>query len=314
MPKKDKKAAKKDKGRDPADVVDAVRGAVERTFQATTGGTEGARDRGRSLLDDVASAAQRIRESFDDLRVLEDVRGLRAEIEALSRTGRRAREAGGQARRRRPRRRSPRPRGARPPSAPAKPAAAKPAAAKAPAKPSAARTAAKTTGPKAKPAARRKPAAASEPAGRLMAKVEFDSEDEFVEVIDEVFTMMDTDPEMGPKLRDADVPQRFEFTDLDLVVNIRAAEDGEDGNLHWEWSDEVDWEPKVKMAMSSETANKYFQGKENVAVALARRRIKSGGDVKAALSLIPITKPIYARYREYLEREHPHLRRLITNG
>jgi hypothetical protein len=140
-----------------------------------------------------------------------------------------------------------------------------------------------------------------------MAKVEFGSEDEFVEVIDEVFTMMDTDPDMGPKLRDADVPQRFEFTDLDLVVNIRAAEDGEGGNLHWEWSDEVDWEPKVKMAMSSETANKYFQGKENVAVALARRRIKSGGDVKAALSLIPITKPIYARYREYLEREHPHL-------
>src|SRR5215203_3927129 len=85
MPKKDKKAAKKEKGRDPADVVDAVRGAVERTFQATTGSTEGARDRGRSLLDDVASAAQRIRESFDDLRVLEDVRGLRAEIEALSR-------------------------------------------------------------------------------------------------------------------------------------------------------------------------------------------------------------------------------------
>src|SRR5215218_2745989 len=85
MPKKDKKDSKKDKGREPADVVEAVRGAVERTFQATTGGTEGARDRGRNLLDDVASAAQRIRESFDDLRVLEDVRGLRAEIEALSR-------------------------------------------------------------------------------------------------------------------------------------------------------------------------------------------------------------------------------------
>src|SRR5829696_9353571 len=85
MPKKDKKASKKDTGREPADVVEAVRGAVERTFQATAGGTEGARDRGRNLLDDVASAAQRIRESFDDLRVLEDVRGLRAEIEALSR-------------------------------------------------------------------------------------------------------------------------------------------------------------------------------------------------------------------------------------
>ena len=83
MAKKDKNS-KKDKGREPADVVDAVRGAVERTSAATAGGTEGARDRGRSLLDDVASAAQRIRESFDDLRVLEDVRGLRSEIEALS--------------------------------------------------------------------------------------------------------------------------------------------------------------------------------------------------------------------------------------
>ena len=136
---------------------------------------------------------------------------------------------------------------------------------------------------------------------------EFASPKEFRSVMDWIFTTMSEDADMGPKLRDADVPQRFEFPDMDLVVNIRAAAQGEDGNLHWEWSDEVDWEPRVKMAMSSETANKYFQGKENVAVALARRRIKSGGDVKAALSLIPITKPIYARYREYLEREHPHL-------
>jgi hypothetical protein len=136
----------------------------------------------------------------------------------------------------------------------------------------------------------------------------FESSDEFVEVIDQIFSMMDEDPDMGPKLRDADVPQRFEFTDLDLVVNIRAAESGEDGNLHWEWTDDVGWDPRVKMAMSSETANRYFQGKENVAVAIARRRIKSGGDVKAALSLIPITKPIYARYRDLVEREYPHLK------
>ena len=136
---------------------------------------------------------------------------------------------------------------------------------------------------------------------------EFRDDDEFRAVMDQVFTMMSEDPEMGPRLREADVPQRFEFTDVDLVVNIRAAETGEDGNLHWEWSDDVSWEPKVKMAMSSETANKYFQGKENVAVAIARRRIKSGGDVKAALSLIPITKPIYARYRDLVEREYPHL-------
>jgi hypothetical protein len=91
---------------------------------------------------------------------------------------------------------------------------------------------------------------------------------EFREVMDRIFTMMSDDPEMGPKLRDADVPQRFEFDDVDMVVNVRAGSEGED-NIVWVWTDDVDWEPRVRMAMSSETANKYFQGKENVAIAIA---------------------------------------------
>lgn len=131
---------------------------------------------------------------------------------------------------------------------------------------------------------------------------------EFREVMDRVFEMMSTDPDMGPKLRDAETPQRFEFPDLDLVVNITAAEDNSDGNnLVWEWTDDVDWEPEVKMEMNSDIANKYFQGKENVAMAIARRRIKTSGNVKKALALIPITKPVYAMYRDYLEEEHPDL-------
>ena len=136
----------------------------------------------------------------------------------------------------------------------------------------------------------------------------FASPDEFKEVMDKTFSMMSEDPEMGPKLKEADTPQRFEFTDYDLVVNIRAAREGEDGNLQWVWSDQVDWEPRVRMTMSSETANKYFQGKENIAMAIARRRIKAGGDVKAALSLIPVTKPVYDRYSDMVAAEYPHLK------
>jgi hypothetical protein len=134
----------------------------------------------------------------------------------------------------------------------------------------------------------------------------FNSLQEFREVMDRTFALMRDDPEMGPRLREADTPQRFEFTDLDLVVNIRAGEPGEP-NLAWEWTDDVPWEAKVKMTMSSETANRYFQGKENVAIAIARRRIKAGGDVKAALAIIPITKPVFARYREMIALDYPHL-------
>jgi hypothetical protein len=134
----------------------------------------------------------------------------------------------------------------------------------------------------------------------------FRSAGEFRDVMDRTFALMSDDPEMGPRLRDANTPQRFEFTDLDLVVNVRAGGPGEP-HLAWEWTDEIDWEPRVRMSMSSETANRYFQGKENIAIAIARRRIKAGGDVKAALAIIPITKPLYARYREMVAADYPHL-------
>jgi hypothetical protein len=132
----------------------------------------------------------------------------------------------------------------------------------------------------------------------------FKSEQEFREVMDRTFSLMSEDPEIGPRLREADTPQRFEFPDYELVVNVRAGAAGEP-NLAWEWSDEVAWEPKVKMTMSSETANRYFQGKENVAIAIARRRIRVGG--KAALAIIPITKPVFAHYRRLIAAEYPHL-------
>jgi hypothetical protein len=136
----------------------------------------------------------------------------------------------------------------------------------------------------------------------------FRSREELREVFDRTFTIMSTDPEMGPTLRSAETPQRFEFPDLDMVVNITYAPEVKDGqHLRWSWSDDCDWEPEVEMTMDSSVANRYFQGKENVAVALARRRIKSSGNVKKALALIPITKPVFARYRELIEADYPHL-------
>ena len=108
----------------------------------------------------------------------------------------------------------------------------------------------------------------------------FRSAEEFVELMDRVFTMMSEDPEVGPRLRDADVPQRMEFPDLALVLNVRAAHVDEQGCLVWTWSDDIDWTPRVRLTMSSEVANRYFQGAENVPIAVARRRILAGGDLR----------------------------------
>jgi putative sterol carrier protein len=141
-----------------------------------------------------------------------------------------------------------------------------------------------------------------------MGSGDFKSNEEFREVIDRVFELMSRDPDMGPKLRDAQTPQRYVFPDLDEVVNITYNEDDSSSEcLLWEWTDEVAWEPEVEMKMDSSVANRYFQGKENVAMAIARRRIKTSGNVKKALNLIPITKPVFAQYRDMLDAEYPHL-------
>ena len=61
------------------------------------------------------------------------------------------------------------------------------------------------------------------------------------------------------------------------------------------------------MTMDSEVANRYFQGKENIPMAIARRRIKTSGNIKKALALLPVTKPVFAQYRAMLEANYPHL-------
>jgi hypothetical protein len=135
----------------------------------------------------------------------------------------------------------------------------------------------------------------------------FKSAEEVREVIGRAFELMSRDPDMGPKLRAADTPQRFEFPDVDLVVNVTAAAEGSPDNLVVNWSEDVDWEPDVTMTMDSAVANRYFQGKENIAMAVARRRIKTSGNVKKALALVPVTKPVFRLYREMLQKDYPHL-------
>jgi hypothetical protein len=135
----------------------------------------------------------------------------------------------------------------------------------------------------------------------------FKSADEFREVMDRTFELMSSDPDMGPRLRDADTPQRWEFPDLDLVVNVGPNDGDSTHNLVWVWSDDVAWTAEVEMTMNSDVANRYFQGKENIAMAVARRRIRTDGNFRKALALVPVTKPVFAQYAAMCASDYPHL-------
>jgi hypothetical protein len=80
MAKKNKKD-KKDGAQ--AEAVDSIRAAIERGLQLSAEGAQATRERTRELVDEIASAAGRVRQSFEDMRVLDELRRLRNEVEAL---------------------------------------------------------------------------------------------------------------------------------------------------------------------------------------------------------------------------------------
>ena len=135
----------------------------------------------------------------------------------------------------------------------------------------------------------------------------FASADEMREVLDRLLRDADTDPEIGPQLRSTRVPHRFAFPDLGVVLNVTGSDDP-DHSLRWEFSDEIDWKPALTLEMSSETANRYLQGQENLAIAVTRRRIRlSCADPRAALSFLPSARCLVAPYRRLVEGAYPHL-------
>src|SRR5215218_7099040 len=80
MAKKDSKKSGKKATAGAAEAVEAVRAAVERTFTASAEGAKSTRGRAK----DVTAAANRIREVLED-RVLEELKGLRGDVEGLAR-------------------------------------------------------------------------------------------------------------------------------------------------------------------------------------------------------------------------------------
>lgn len=134
---------------------------------------------------------------------------------------------------------------------------------------------------------------------------------ELREVMDKLFSLMARDPEVGPRLRDANAPHRITFTDYGTSVTIRPADDRRAARgqlLEWAWDDKG-WPVVVGLDMSSEVANRFFQGRENIPLAVAKGDIRIGeGELARSLELLPILKPIFPRYAELLDGRYGHLK------
>jgi putative sterol carrier protein len=107
------------------------------------------------------------------------------------------------------------------------------------------------------------------------------------------------DDELAPKFRKANTIVRYQYSDPDSVVTVRLQE-GQPGDVDF---GESEMEPEVTMSMAADTAHKFWLGQINVTVALARGQIKATGPVAKILKLVPLTKPVFPRYKAQLEAQ-----------
>ena len=134
----------------------------------------------------------------------------------------------------------------------------------------------------------------------------FNSAEELREVLDAVLSAIDVDERTGTLVRAAGPRMRFEFTDRGVLLNLAPGE-GRGHSLRWSFDDEIDWEPRLRLWMDSTTANRYLQGRESLAIAIARGRVRCEGDARAALLYVPAMRLLVEPYRRLIVERFPRL-------
>ncbi len=127
----------------------------------------------------------------------------------------------------------------------------------------------------------------------------FKDAQEVYDTIGRLFANLAGDPELGPRFRNANTILQYAYSEPDSTITLRLQEDGP-ADVDF---GETEMEPEVVMSMKADTAHRFWLGKVNVTTALARGQIKASGPVAKILKLVPLTKPVYPRYKAQLEAD-----------
>jgi putative sterol carrier protein len=123
----------------------------------------------------------------------------------------------------------------------------------------------------------------------------FQNAQDVYDCIGKIFEEAIADPEIGPKTKEAGLTIRFNFEDPQSVIYVDFAQ----GNVFF--GDGVpDTNPAIRMGMSADDANKFWLGKLNLVMAMARGQVRAKGSVPEMLKMLPLAKPLYARYEAIL--------------
>ncbi|OBH11027.1 SCP2 sterol-binding domain-containing protein [Mycobacterium sp. E1747] len=123
----------------------------------------------------------------------------------------------------------------------------------------------------------------------------FNNSGEVAKYIGGIFETAFDDAEIGPKLVGTGLVVAFDFTDPEALVVIdmanKSVREGLEGGAP----------PMATMSMTAETGNAYWQGKVNLPLAMAKKKIRVEGNVASLLKLAPLGKKLYPGYIQRLK-------------
>jgi hypothetical protein len=123
-----------------------------------------------------------------------------------------------------------------------------------------------------------------------------DAEDVYAH-LGRLFEDIIADEELGPRFKRTDTVVQYRMRRPDSQVTVKALEDAD---LEVDFG-VTELRPEVVLAMDADTAHRFWLGKVNVTVALARGQISARGPVAKILKLVPLVAPVRERYASRLQ-------------
>jgi putative sterol carrier protein len=99
-------------------------------------------------------------------------------------------------------------------------------------------------------------------------------------------------PVVGPKMAAAGITMRVVYEDPECEITVKFHDPMEI------ITGPTDQDPDITLMMRADTADKFWRGKYNLAVGLAKGEVKAKGPVNKILKLVPLTKPLFPMYNE----------------
>ncbi len=138
------------------------------------------------------------------------------------------------------------------------------------------------------------------PAERSAAKPEqkdaYESTEQLYGVLVPFFELLEAHPDVGPKLKKSNLCVQFVYRQPDAIITV----DTTSGEMVLTQG-EYDGKPEVTMSMKADFAHRFWHGKANLITALTRREVMARGNVPKTVKLLPVLKPAFTLYPEYLQ-------------